>query len=97
MPQETIKAYRDHGKPGPRLEQDLDTAGDVLDNLIALDINIDKVTQELEDQGIEKFNKPYDSLMETLKAKRLSILKEPVDVQWINLDAYGPEMEKQIE
>jgi transaldolase/glucose-6-phosphate isomerase len=96
LPQETIKAYRDHGNPGPRLEQDLDTAGDVLDNLIALDINIDKVTQELEDQGIEKFNKPYDSLMETLKAKRLSVLKEPVDVQWINLDAYGPEMGKQI-
>jgi transaldolase / glucose-6-phosphate isomerase len=96
LPQETIKAYRDHGNPAARLEQDLDAAGEVLNTLVALDINIDKVTQELEDQGIEKFNKPYDSLMETLKDKRLSVLKEPVDVQWINLSEYGPETEKQI-
>ena len=96
LPQETIKAYRDHGNPAPRLEQDLDPARDVLERLFALDINIDKITQELEDQGIEKFNKPYDSLMETLKNKRMSILEEPVDVQWINLGDYGPEVEKKI-
>ena len=27
---------------------------------------IDKVTQQLEDEGVEKFNKPFDKLMETL-------------------------------
>ncbi|MGA8179838.1 MAG: bifunctional transaldolase/phosoglucose isomerase [Desulfobacterales bacterium] len=96
LPQETIKAYRDHGNPGLRLELDLDAAGEVLENLIALDINIDKITQQLEDQGIEKFNKPYDSLMETLKTKRLSVLKGPMDVQRINFADYGFEMEKQI-
>ena len=75
LPQETIKAYRDHGNPSPRLEQNLEIAGDVLDNLVTLDINIDKITQELVDQGIEKFNKPYDSLMETLEKKRSSASK----------------------
>jgi transaldolase len=75
VPQETIKAYRDHGNPSPRLEQNLEIAGDVLDNLVTLDINIDKITQELVDQGIEKFNKPYDSLMETLEKKRSSASK----------------------
>ena len=97
LPQETIKAYRDHGDPAPRLEQDLVAAADVLENLITLDINIDKITQELEDQGIEKFNKPYDSLMETLEKKRMSVLEEPIDVQRINLGDYGPEVQKQID
>jgi transaldolase len=75
LPQETIKAYRDHGKPAPRLEQDLDAAREVFENLFTLDINIDKITRQLEDQGIEKFNKPYDSLMETLKKKLESASK----------------------
>jgi transaldolase len=29
-------------------------------------INIDTVTQQLEDEGVDKFNKPFDKLMETL-------------------------------
>lgn len=29
-------------------------------------ISIDKVTQQLEDEGVTKFNQPFDKLMETL-------------------------------
>ena len=75
LPLETIRAYRDHGNPALRLEEDLDAAGDVLECLFALGIDIDNITQQLEDEGIEKFNKPYDSLMETLKKKRASASK----------------------
>ena len=75
LPQETIKAYRDHGSPAARLEENLDAAGDVLERLNALGIDIDNITQQLEDEGIEKFNKPYDSLMETLEKKRASASK----------------------
>ena len=38
----------------------------VLERLPELGISIDKVTQQLEDEGVEKFNKPFDKLMETL-------------------------------
>jgi len=31
-----------------------------------LGISIDKVTQQLEDQGVEEFNKRFDKLLETL-------------------------------
>jgi hypothetical protein len=34
------------------------------------------VTQQLEDEGIEKFNKPYDDLIKTLESKRTAALKE---------------------
>ena len=69
MPPETIDAYRDHGDPAARLEQDLEKANSVLDTLAQLGMKIDEVTQQLEDEGVEKFNKPYDSLMATLKDK----------------------------
>ena len=65
-PPETLDAYRDHGKPKSRLEQDVKEARRVLERLAELGISIDKVTQQLEDEGVEKFNKPFDKLMETL-------------------------------
>jgi transaldolase/transaldolase/glucose-6-phosphate isomerase len=38
----------------------------VLDGLPELGIGIDHVTQQLEDEGVEKFDQPFDKLMETL-------------------------------
>src|SRR5699024_7261799 len=56
IPIETLDAYRDHGNPEKRLEDDLDKAEQVMENLPKLNIDIDEVTQQLEDEGIEKFN-----------------------------------------
>jgi transaldolase len=68
-PPETLDAYRDHGKPEARLEQDVWEACEVLERLTELGISIDNVTQQLEDEGVDKFNKPFDKLMETLKQR----------------------------
>jgi transaldolase len=66
IPVETLKAYRDHGDPELSLERDVDEAGRVMARLPELGISIDRVTQQLEDEGVEKFNKPFDNLMDTL-------------------------------
>ena len=65
-PLETLDAYRDHGEPKVRLEQDVEEARSVLERLPELGISIDKVTQQLEDEGVEKFNQPFDKLMAAL-------------------------------
>jgi transaldolase len=65
-PLETLNAYRDHGNPKARLEQDIKEARLVLERLSKLGINIDQVTQQLEDDGVEKFNKPFDNILQTL-------------------------------
>lgn len=74
MPLNTLKAYRDHGKPAPRLEEGLDRAAQNLERLSELGIDLDEVTQQLEEQGIEKFNRPYDSLIANIEKKRSSAL-----------------------
>jgi len=66
IPLETIDAYRDHGDPKSRLEQEVKEAKWIMARLPELGINIDKATQQLEDEGVEKFNKPFDKLMEAL-------------------------------
>ncbi len=66
VPVETLDAYRDHGDPQARLQQDVERAAWVLERLPQLGLHIDQLTQQLEDEGVEKFNKPFDKLMETL-------------------------------
>jgi len=63
VPMETLDAYRDHGDPKLRLEQDLSEARWVLEHLPELGISIDQVTRRLEDEGVSKFEKPFDQMM----------------------------------
>jgi transaldolase len=66
VPLETLNAYRDHGEPKTRLEHDVKEAHWLLGQLPELGIGIDNVTRQLEDEGVEKFIKPFDKLMETV-------------------------------
>ena len=65
----TFDAYRDHGDPKARLEQDVEEARMVLERLPELGISLGHVTQQLEDDGVEKFNKPFDKLLQTLASR----------------------------
>ncbi|HEX7563082.1 MAG TPA: transaldolase, partial [Bradyrhizobium sp.] len=76
IPVETLNAYRDHGVPQARLEQDVVKAADILAELAKLGIHIDDITQQLEDEGVEKFIKPFDKLMETLAQRSRRYLTE---------------------
>jgi transaldolase len=73
MPPETLEAYRDHGQPAGRLAADMDRAAAILQRLPELHIDLHQATRQLEDEGIDKFNKPYDSLLKTLEAKRQAV------------------------
>jgi transaldolase len=66
VPVETLNAFRDHGVPEARLELDVEKAAGIVERLLELGINIGSITQQLEDEGVEKFNKPFDKLMEAL-------------------------------
>lgn len=67
MPVETLDAYRDHGGPAPRLEDGLDEAAQQLEDLKTLGIDLDDITEKLEAEGVEKFIKPFESLIKTLR------------------------------
>jgi transaldolase/glucose-6-phosphate isomerase len=96
IPQETLNAYRDHGHPAGRLEDGLDLAREVLDCLSEVDIDIDQVTQQLEGEGVVKFVKPFDRLMDTLKKEREAALKQPPDRQVLELGPYQSAVAEQI-
>lgn len=66
LPMETIDAFRDHGKVADTISKDIDTSNKVLNDLKNLGIDIDTITQRLENEGIEKFNKAYEQLLKSI-------------------------------
>lgn len=62
----TLDAYRDHGKPIQNVEYNIDRSHWMLEQLPKLGIDIESVTQQLEDDGVEKFSNSADALMATL-------------------------------
>jgi transaldolase len=74
LPIETINAYREHGKPSLQLDQAMVDARRGLKDLGKLGINLDASTQQLEDEGVDKFNKALDQLMAVINQKRAEAL-----------------------
>ncbi|MGE5343361.1 MAG: transaldolase [Candidatus Omnitrophota bacterium] len=67
VPLETLKAYRDHGNPrADTLESNVEEAEQIFRWLPELGIDIRDVTQQLENEGIQKFNEPYDQLIQSI-------------------------------
>jgi transaldolase len=69
VPIETLTAYRAHGQPQSRLQEDVQRAAWVLGSLPEVGINLDGVTHRLEDEGVAKFNQAFDMLIESLTQK----------------------------
>ncbi|MDQ3844208.1 MAG: transaldolase, partial [Bacteroidota bacterium] len=71
VPLQTLNAYRDHGSPAARLAENMEEAEQVLRQLSGLGIDLKAVSQKLEEEGIEKFIKPFEHLLLVIEQKRL--------------------------
>ena len=70
IPPATLSAFLDHGATDLRIEQDLERARKDFDMLLKLGFDYNRIAQELEDEGVEKFKQAYISLLETIETKR---------------------------
>jgi len=71
LPPNTIEACADHCNVDNRIETDLEEAYKLIESLKNPEINIDinEVMDELLIEGIDKFVKPFESLMQSLEEK----------------------------
>jgi transaldolase len=69
MPEETIEAFQDHGKVAPRLEQGIDDAKRVFDEIGKAGVDYADVTDTLEREGVEKFADSFSELLEGIRSK----------------------------
>lgn len=69
-PPKTIDAFLDHGTVKRTVDADYAAAHKVLDDLKSVGLEIDEITQQLEDEGIESFMSSYDDLLAGVEGKR---------------------------
>jgi transaldolase len=70
MPKETIEAFQDHGEVRPTLEEGLDEAHQLFEELARIGIDYGDVTRVLEEEGVQKFADSFEELLDGIRAKR---------------------------
>jgi transaldolase len=74
MPLETIEAFQDHGEVADTLEQGVDDAHRLLEDLERIGIDYDDVTDTLEREGVQKFSDSFHKLLEGIAAKQRELV-----------------------
>jgi transaldolase len=69
MPDGTLEDFDDHGTLERTVDAGFDRAHAVLDEVAAVGVDLDEVTQLLEDEGVAKFSKSFDELLGALQTK----------------------------
>jgi transaldolase len=73
MPEETIRAFQDHGHVAATLEDGLYEARQLLTDLQRIGVDYGDVVATLEREGVEKFAQSYNQLLEAITAKRTEL------------------------
>ena len=70
MPLETIEAFQDHGTVALTVEEGLDDANSLFGELGRIGVDVDDVTDTLEEEGVQKFDDSLHELFDGIRAKR---------------------------
>jgi transaldolase len=67
MPEKTMKAYADHGRPGTPVQKSYDDAAAVMRAVADAGVDLDDVFRVLEDEGVQKFVDSWDELTDSVR------------------------------
>jgi transaldolase len=70
MPFETIENFRDHGRVSRTIENNIPQANAELAALEEVGIHYDQVTQQLQDEGVQKFTDSFRELFKGIASKK---------------------------
>lgn len=91
LPPSTLNAFRDHGTVALTLETQLTTAQAQLQELGELGVDLDQVTDDLLKEGVEKFARPFASLMDSIADKL-----QRLETEWQRMETRLGDYEKAI-
>lgn len=76
IPPATLDAFLDHGKLSVTLDKNLDEAKTQLIKLAHLGIDLERITQKLQTDGVKSFADSFDSLLKSISEKVETLKKE---------------------
>ncbi len=71
LPDETLDAFRDHGRLSDTLEADIGEAGSIMASVEKAGISMNRVADQLVEEGVKKFVDPFMKLIDAIEKKRL--------------------------
>lgn len=74
LPPATFAAYRDHGRPEPRIREGVARAPETLRRLAAAGIDLHAVTRTLEVEGVQLFTASFESLLRVIEQKAAALV-----------------------
>ena len=76
VPPDTLQAFRDHGVAAGCLEQDVDVARHIMDNIRQLGLPLENITDRLLEDGVTIFIKAFDALLAVVEQQRSTVSGE---------------------
>lgn len=73
LPPQTLKAFREHGRVALTVEEDLEGASQLMQDLEQVGISMPQVWQKLQDDGVKLFSDAFQSLLKGIEARREAI------------------------
>jgi transaldolase len=73
VPDDTLAAFAGHGVAADTLTHSLDEAHKIIDELRSLGIDTEKVAEDLQTDGVKKFEEAFGKLLTVLETKRASV------------------------
>lgn len=74
LPPATLDAFLDHGRAAATLTANLDEARSQIERLPELGIDLAAITQQLQDDGVSAFARPFEELLDSIAAKREQLI-----------------------
>ncbi len=97
LPPATLQAFEDHGHlKGPALAEGLPRAEADLAALQKLGVDLDRITDTLQQEGIRAFAQSFDHLLASLKEKREALRKGPEDPVELHLGSASVQVERRL-
>ena len=96
VPVETLDLFGKSGKVAVTLEDNLEHTQEVLRRLPELGLNLEALTQHLEEDGAAKFKEPFAKLMQSIEKKRALAVEDKVDEAKMELGQYQAAVDAQI-
>jgi transaldolase len=69
LPRKTLDAFRERGEAAPTLTDDVPAARLLLAEAGALGLDLDALAARLETEGLEKFARPFDHMLDAIRTK----------------------------
>ena len=92
VPPATYTAVRDHGKTEVTIEKDLDGAPATIAKLGELGIDLNQVTQQLQDEGVAQFMASFDTMTGSITAKQAAITSGVLDRMKAELGSHADDV-----